>query len=152
MVAAIKALPGINGTPVVPLGIPADAYRLGFRKVIGVCMAEDAWDEKGLDIGEFRDAPANIYMPIVVLATSEYPPESAQSDDGQIEDLTAAILGSNVGSVGPGIRGVNVGSPDTGIVRFYALKSHIIPDKNRAEGSGGALAKIIEMKSTVLPL
>jgi hypothetical protein len=153
VIAAIQALPGINGTPVKALGIPADAFRLELREVIGVCLAEDEWDTAARGIADYRDNPATINVPIVILATSEWPPESAQSDDGKIEDLTAAILGSNtVGGPGPGIRGVNVGTSETGAVYLAAVKSQIIPDKNRAEGSGGAIAKVLEMRSTVLPL
>ena len=152
VVAAIKALPGINGTPVEKLGIPADAFRIERRELIGVCLAEDVWDVPMRGVGDYRDVPAEISFPIVVVATSEYPPASALEDDGKIEDLVAAILGSNVGDIGIGIRGVNVGNSTTGAVYLMAVKSQLVPDKSRAEGSGGKLAKIIEMKTTVLPL
>jgi hypothetical protein len=152
VVAAIKALPGINGTPVVKLGIPADLWKFGHREAIGVCITEDEWDVPARGISDFRDNPAEIHIPIVILATSEYPVESAFEDDGKIDDLTAALLGSNVGTSGAGIRGVDVGTSDTGAVYLVPVKSQIVPDKNRAEGSGGAIAKIIEFKSTVLPL
>ena len=152
VVAAIKALPNINGTPVEKLGIPADLFRFGHRTAIGVCLAEDQWDRANHGIADYRDNPAEISVPIVILGTAEYPVEAALDGDGMIEELCAVVLGSNRGTVGPGIRGVNVGTEDTGPVYLEAEKSQIVPGKDRAEGSGGPLVKILEMKSTVLPL
>ena len=152
VVTAIKALPAVNGTPVVKLGIPVDILKLGHRQAIGVCLSEDVWDVPERGISDFRDNPATITVPVVIMATSEYPPESAQADDGKIEDLSAAILGSNVGDIGPGIRGVNVGDETTGIVTLVPEKSEIAADQSRSAGTGGQLLKIITFRTTVLPL
>ncbi len=150
--AAIQALPAVDGTPVYQLGIPADILHMGARQAVGVCLTEDKWDRAARGIADYLDNPAEITIPVVIMSTSEYPPDSALTADGKIDDLTAAILGANLGDVGQGIRVVNVGDETTGPVYLTAEKSEIVAEPKRAEGSGGALLKVITFVSTVLPL
>lgn len=153
LVAAIKALPGINGTPVVKLGVPEDVWPLGMRDVIGVCLTEDDWLDIDEGISDYRDRPALITIPVVVKTTSEWPPESALNDGGKIEELCQAILGSNIGTAGAGVRGVDIGLPGvTGGVYVRAVSSQIVAGQDRTPGSGGSICKVLTMKSTVLPL
>jgi len=152
IVDAIKALPGINGTPVRKLGVPEDLFHLGDRQAIGVCTTDEEWFPEQRGLADYRDNPAVMVIPIAILVNSEYPPESALEDDGKIDDLTAAILGSNQGDSGPGIRGVNVGTVETAAVYLTPIRTRIVPDANRAAGSGGALVKVLEMQTTVLPI
>jgi hypothetical protein len=156
IVAAIKALPGWPpDVPVEKLGLPADAFHRDHRTMVGVCMTDEAWTSIDLGLGDPVDQPAEMNVQIIVYATSESGDPAAvfSPDDGNIDGLVSKILGSNVPGYGPGLRNADVGVPgETGAVRLRAVRTQLIAEQKRAEGSGGALAKIIQMRTTALPL
>lgn len=155
IVAAIKALPNWPASvPVEKVGFSADVFRRGHRCMVGVASTTDEWQSLNLNLGDAVDQPAEMDIEIVVYATSELSPTGAlDPDDGNIDGLVSAILGSHRGGYGPGIRNTDVGVPfQTGGVYCRAVKTYLIADQARAEGSGGALAKCILMRTTTLPL
>lgn len=155
IVAAILALPSWpSDVPVLKLGIPQDAFRMGYRKMVGVCLTDDVWQDIDEGLGDFLDKEATVDIQIVVYSTSEATPTGAlEPEDGDIDGLIGLILGSNRPGYGGGLRSVNVGVPfDTGPVRCRAVKTHLVADQARAEGAGGALAKVINMRTTTLVL
>lgn len=154
IVDAIRALPLYDGTPVFKLGIPNDIFLMTERRAIGVCLTEDEWMSIDLGLTDRLDQPAEMTIPIVLYATSEAAPAAALEEPGQLDDLTAMILGTNAGPWrGTGIRGVDVGVPgETGGVYLRAIRTTIIPDQMRAEGAGGALCKVIFFRTTVIAL
>lgn len=155
IVAAILALPNWpSDIPVLKLGIPQDAFRLGYRKLVGVCLTDDTWQNIDEGLADYLDKPAEVDIQIIIYATSEVSPVGAfEPDDGNIDGLFGLILGSNRPGYGPGLRSANVGVPfDTGPVYCRAVKTNLIADQARAEGAGGALAKVINMRTTTLVL
>jgi hypothetical protein len=155
IVAAITALPGYNGTPVFKLGIPHDLFWLGPRVAIGVCLSEEDYLHPDEGLGDRLDREAEMLIPICVLSTSEANVAAALEEDVTgIDDLSALILGSHHGPMaGPGLRSANVGVVgETGGVYLRAIKTTLIPDPKRSEGSGGALMKVILMRTTAVPL
>lgn len=155
IVNAILALPGWpSGVPVEKLGIPHDVFFRGPRTMVGVCTTEEAWTDLEEGIGDYIDRMAEADVSVVVFSTSELSPAGAlEVDDGNIDGLVSIILGSRVGGIGPGLRSADVGVPgETGAVRCRAVKTQLIADARRAEGSGGGLAKVILFRTTALPL
>lgn len=155
IVNAILALPGWpSEVPVVKLGIPQDAFRLGYRTLVGVCLTDDAWTSIDLGLGDQLDQPATVEVQVVVYSTSEASPTGAfEPDDGNIDGLVGLLLGSNRAGYGPGLRSADVGVPnETGEVHCRGVKTNIVADQARAEGTGGAIAKIINFRTTVFPL
>jgi hypothetical protein len=155
IVAAILALPNWPAdVPVEKLGLPQDAFHRGYRTMVGVCLTDDTWQniDEGLD--DYLDKQAEIDVQIVVYSTSEGSPTGAlEPDDGNIDGLIGLLLGSHRPGYGPGLRSADVGAPfDVGAIRCRAVKTSLIADQKRAEGSGGALAKVIMMRTTTLPL
>lgn len=157
---AIKALPGWpTFVPVEKYALPQDVFRREQRTVVGVCLTDETWQEieAPLGAGGDLDHQAEIDVSIVIYSTSESGGDSTagvlEADDGMIDALEALILGSRVGDAGPGIRQTDVGVPgETGAVYVRPVKTQLMADQKRAEGSGGALAKIIMMRTTTLPL
>jgi hypothetical protein len=151
---AIVALPGYDQSwPVYPLGIPADAFFLGVPTAIGVCLSKDRWIKPEDDIQMRIDQEAVMDIPIVFLGTSEASPAGALSEDEMIDDMVSTVLGTAMGPrAGPGIRSVDVGIPGECVLYLMAIGSDLIPEKKRAEGSGGALAKVILFRTTSLAL
>lgn len=157
VVAAILALPNWpSDVPVEKLGIPPDAFQRGYRTMVGVCLTDDTWTPQAITsgLGDYNDKESEIDLAIVVYSTSEASPSGAlESDDGMIDGLVTAILGSNRAGYGPGIRAVDLGVAGvTGGLHLIAVKTQIVADAKRAEGSGGALAKVIMCRTTALAL
>jgi hypothetical protein len=155
IVAAILALPDWPlDVPVEKLGIPSDAFHMGHRTMVGVCLTDDAWRNLDEGLDDPLDHEAEMEVQIVVYSTSEASPTGAlEPDDGNIDGLVGLILGSNRPGYGPGLRSADVGAPfDVGAVRCRAVRTQLMAEQKRAEGSGGALAKIIMMRTTALPL
>lgn len=150
-VAAILAIPNWpDDVPVEKLGIPQDAFRRGYRTMVGVCLTDDVWTSIDLGLGDPLDQPATVDVQVIVYSTSEGSPSGAlDADDGRIDSLVGLLLGSNRPGYGPGLRSADVGVPnDTGPIRLRAVKTAIMADQARAEGNGGALAKIINFRTT----
>lgn len=159
VVAALEAVVAtavapMNDLHVIPIGIPADLFYLGVREGIGVTMASDNWLNLDEGLTDYYDHEATMDLMICLLATSEQSPDGALTDDGKLDDMTELVLGSRVPAfASAGIRGTDVGAGlGIGAVRLRAVKSQLIPEQKRAEGSGGALAKVILMRTTSLPL
>ena len=156
--AAIRALSGWPPeVPVETLALAQDAFRREHRTMVGVTLTDDTWQHIDDGISDYLDRAAEIDVSIVVYSTSESGGDSTtgvlDSDDGMIDGLVGLILGSSVGGYGSGLRSVNVGiAGETGGVYLRAVKTQLMADQKRAEGSGGALAKIIMMRTTTLPL
>jgi len=155
IVNAIKALPNWpSHVPVMKLGIPQDAFRMECRTMVGVCLTDEVWQNIDKGLGDYLDKEATVDVQIVVYSTSELMPSGAlEPEDGNIDGLVGLILGSNRPGYGTGLRSVNVGVPfDTGPVYCRAVKTNLVADQARAEGSGGGLAKVINMRTTSLVL
>ena len=156
IIAAIEALPNWPAdVPVKMLGLPADAFHMELRTMVGVCLTDDSWTNVDTPIGDYVDQAAEMNIQIIVLTTSESgdPAGVFDPDDGQLDSLVGLILGSNQGGYGPGLRSADVGvAGETAAVRLRAVRTQLIAEQKRAEGSGGALAKIIMMRTTTLPL
>lgn len=155
IVAAIRALPGWpQEVPVEKLGLPQDAFFRGHRAMVGVCLTTDKWTSIDLGLGDNLDQPCEMDLQIVVYATSELSPAGAlDPDDGNIDGLVGMLLGSNRAGYGRGLRDVDVGVPSqTGAVRCRAVSTSLMADQKRAEGAGGAMAKVLSMRTTVVAL
>lgn len=155
IVAAILALPDWpSDVPVEKIGIPQDCFRRGYRTMVGVCLTDDVF----LNIDEGLDDPldheAEMDVQVVIYSTSEASPAGAfEPDDGRIDSLTSLILGSHRPGYGPGLRSADVGvAGDTGAIRCRGVKSSLMADQARAEGAGGAIAKILNMRTTAFGL
>jgi hypothetical protein len=154
---AILGLPDWpSDVAVEKVGLPADVFQMGRRTMVGVCITDDSWLSVDTPIGDYVDQAAEMNVQIIVYATSESGGETSsvfEPDDGRIDTLVGLILGSNSGGYGPGLRSADIGVPgETAAVRLRAVKTQLIAEQKRAEGSGGALAKIIMMRTTTLPL
>lgn len=137
IVAAILALPTWPAeVPVEKLGLPTDAFYRGYRRMVGVCLTEDEWHSLDLGLNDPLDQPATMELSIVVYSTSELSPVGAlEPDDGMIDGLVGAILGSGRGGYGPGLRSADVGVPgQTGAVRCRAVRTQLMADEKRALG------------------
>lgn len=155
IVAAILALPGWpSGVAVEKLGLPTDAFHRGHRTMVGVCLTEDVWNSLDLGLDDPLDQPSEMDVNIVIYSTSELSPAGAlEPDDGNIDGLLSLILGSGAAGYGRGLRTADVGVPFvTGGIRMRAVKTTLMADQKRAEGAGGAIAKILLMRTTAVPL
>ena len=156
IVNAILALPGWPAdVPVELLGLPADAFHRSHRTMVGVCVTDDTWLSPDSGIGDYVDQAAEMEVQIIVYSTSESGDPSGvfDPDDGNVDGLCGLILGGNSGEYGPGLRSADVGVPgETAAVRLRAIRTQLIAEQKRAEGSGGALAKVIMMRTTTFPL
>jgi hypothetical protein len=155
VIAAIKALPLYDpAIPVYALGVPPDIFGMGTRVALGVCLSQDIWLDVDSALSYYVDREAEMNIPIVILTTSEASPAGALEEAGMIDDLTAMILGTAVGPMtGPGLRSADVGvAGETGGVYLRSVTSTLVPGPDRALGAGGALAKVILMRTTSVPL
>jgi hypothetical protein len=156
IVNGIKAIPGWpRDVEVRALGIPQDAFFQGWRRGVGVCLsAEDEWQSIDKGLNDRLDQPAEMNVPICIYSYSEASPAGAlEARDGGIDTLASLLLGSNVTGYTRGIRSVDIGIPfETGGVYLRAVKTQLIPEQKRAEGSGGGLVKVIMFRTTTLPL
>lgn len=159
VVAALETLvasaaPPLNDLRVVPVGIAADMFYLGVREGIGVTLASDVWLHLEQGLTDYYDHEAEMDIQLVLLATDESGPGNALSSPGKIDDMMELVLGSRVPAfTSAGIRATDVGAGiGLGAVRLRAVKSSIVPEQKRAEGAGGALAKVLLMRTTSMGL
>ena len=155
IVAAILAIQGWpQNMPVEKVAFMTDVFYRQHRAMVGVAMTEDRWTSIDYSLSDPLDQPATIDLNVVVYATSELSPTGAlETDDGNIDGIVSLILGSNRPGFTKGLRAVDVGMAfTTGGVYCRAVKTFLVADQRRSEGSGGAMAKVILMRTTTLPL
>lgn len=136
LVAALQALPDLAGITVEEIAIPADVWAIPAATAIGVCRLPTKWTTEGPEISKFDDQPAESRLAAVIKTDSP-----ASNIDGlrQAEDLLVFVLA---------VRGVDIGTVDTGPVVLYAADEQTLAHPKRAEGGAGPIATVVHFVTT----
>lgn len=137
--AALQALPALSGITVEKIAIPVDIWAIPAGRAIGVCRLATRWTPEGPEISKFDDQPTEGRFAIVIKTDSPASNIEGLDGEGQAEDLVAAVLG---------IRGVNVGTVDTGPVFLYADDEQTLAHPDRARGGAGPIATVVHFTTT----
>lgn len=136
IIDVLGAVPALVGIPVHAIVARTDIWGVFAQGTgIGVARTGANWDLRAHDLNYYVDQPTGVMFEIVIKTDCPVENASGLVDDGQAEDLEAAVLAAFANDIGiPG---------ETGELHLIATTDRVMVHPNRAAGGAGPVALVL---------